>query len=613
MAQDQVFSIQIVGLNHSGEGVGRKDGRVVFVPYAAPGDLARVRVVEERRGFARAELLSLEKESPDRVLPPCPLYLQCGGCQLQHISYDAQLAYKKRRVEQALRRIGKLEGVPVGDCLPAPRTFHYRNKARFSYSACLPPGRAARVSQQQAPCDGSLGAGELSVGDPGKPCGTRGIRDPRDVGETRSAGDAWGGRGGRGGHGGHNGCNCRCADDARSGFVSGFYGRRTHDVVDLNECLIQSDTNNKVFQALNALVTERAIPVYGDGILDEGILKHLVVRCAGDGEQALAVLVGSGGPLRDVDQVALDLMARVPELVGVVEETEDVVSAASGTSTPGLSRGVGPGRDARPRSWGHASPTVVRGTGLLREHILGLEFVVSAESFLQVNPEGMEVLYREALRAAGLSGDEVVLDAYCGVGTISLLLARECRHVYGIEAVCAAVADARRNAGLNRLENCTFIAGRAEDVLSGRSGRPPGRPGRTAYAGGERDRQAVRAVLGVGGGTAGNLGYEETKRDEHAPSRGWEAGWETSALTRCVDVVVLDPPRAGCGGHALHAVAHLEPDRTVYVSCDPETLARDLALLARAGYRTASVQPVDMFPQTAHTEAVALLLRSSLD
>jgi len=119
MAQDQVFSIQIVGLNHSGEGVGRKDGRVVFVPYAAPGDLARVRVVEERRGFARAELLSLEKESPDRVLPPCPLYLQCGGCQLQHISYDAQLAYKKRRVEQALRRIGKLEGVPVGDCLRA--------------------------------------------------------------------------------------------------------------------------------------------------------------------------------------------------------------------------------------------------------------------------------------------------------------------------------------------------------------------------------------------------------------------------------------------------------------------------------------------------------------
>ncbi|MGE5592390.1 MAG: 23S rRNA (uracil(1939)-C(5))-methyltransferase RlmD [Betaproteobacteria bacterium] len=505
MGQGGVFSVHVTDLNHSGEGVGRKDGRVVFVPYAAPGDAAVVRIVEERRGFARAELLSLEKESPARVLPPCPVYFQCGGCQLQHISYDAQLAYKRRRVEQALRRIGKFDDIPLRDCLAAPSVFHYRNKARFSYSA-------------------------------------------RRGGET--------------------------------GFVSGFYGRRTHDVVDFNECLIQHRTNNEVFQALNALLARRGTPVWsgdvrelgaagGSGVCAaadphaesgrvrarpprRGALKHLVTRCNRDGEQALAVLVPGDGHLNEVEQIADELMVAVPKLVGVVEEVEEVEPAARGAEEPG--------QGSRLRQSRRAAPRVVKGVGFFRERILGLEFMVSADSFLQVNPEGMEVLYNEVLRAADLSGGEVALDAYCGVGSISLVLARRCRQVFGIEEVRSAVADARRNAALNSLTNCDFIAGKVEDVLA------------TEFE-------------GAAGGPA----------------------QAASCLPRSVDVVVLDPPRAGCDAKALRALAFLEPSRIVYVSCDPETLARDLRILAGIGYKLASVQPVDMFPQTAHVETVVLM------
>ncbi|MCR4402535.1 MAG: 23S rRNA (uracil(1939)-C(5))-methyltransferase RlmD [Firmicutes bacterium] len=490
MEQDQVLRISITDLNHSGEGVGRKDGRVVFVPYAAPSDEALVRIVEERRGFARAELLSLERESPNRVLPPCPVYLQCGGCQLQHISYDAQLAYKKRRVEQALRRIGKFDGVLVKDCLAAPSTFHYRNKAKFSYS--------------------SRGGGA-------------------DVPD----------------------------------FVSGFYGRRTHDVVDLNECLIQSDTNNEVFQALNAIIARGGVRVWQGGAAKcagaggraaaGGAIKHLVARCGREGAQAIAVLVTAEGRLRGIERVADELMLAVPKLAGVVEEVEPAKGRGSGgrdeESACGGHRDDGEGvQGSGARPLRDDAPRVVRGVGFFRDRVLGLEFTVNAASFFQVNAEGMEVLYEEVLQAADLSGGEVALDAYCGVGTITLALARQCRHVYGVEESPSAVADARVNATHNRVTNCSFVAGRVEDVLTAK------------------------------------------------------------ILPRHVHTVVLDPPRAGCDPRALHALSLLGPGRIVYVSCDPETLARDLRILADSGYEVASVQPVDMFPQTSHVETVVLLL-----
>jgi 23S rRNA (uracil1939-C5)-methyltransferase len=190
------------------------------------------------------------------------------------------------------------------------------------------------------------------------------------------------------------------------------------------------------------------------------------------------------------------------------------------------------------------------GPGRIVDRLGGLMFEISPTSFYQVNAVQADVLYRLALAAARLTGDEFAVDAYCGVGTISLFLARQAARVVGIEAEVEAVEDARRNARLNGIRNAEFTAGAVEDVLP---------------------------VLA----------------EEQRP-----------------DVVVLDPPRRGCRREVLEALIHTGVPRVVYVSCDPATLARDLRILADGGYRVWEVWPVDLFPQTGHVESVALLTRA---
>ncbi len=197
--------------------------------------------------------------------------------------------------------------------------------------------------------------------------------------------------------------------------------------------------------------------------------------------------------------------------------------------------------------------TLLHGTPQIEEHLLGLRYRISPLAFFQVNPVQTEVLYQTAVDFAGLTGHETVFDLYCGTGSISLALARAARLVIGVEEIAPAIDDARENARLNGLETRTrFEVGRAEDVLP---------------------------VL---------------IRDEGVRA----------------DVAVVDPPRKGCDPRLLEAILTIAPPRFVYVSCNPATLARDLAILARGGaYRLAAVQPVDLFPQTAHVETVVLMSR----
>ncbi|HBI05275.1 MAG TPA: 23S rRNA (uracil(1939)-C(5))-methyltransferase RlmD, partial [Paenibacillaceae bacterium] len=179
-----------------------------------------------------------------------------------------------------------------------------------------------------------------------------------------------------------------------------------------------------------------------------------------------------------------------------------------------------------------------------------IKFAISARSFYQVNPVQTERLYSKALEYANLTGKENVIDAYCGIGTISLFLAQKAKHVYGVEVVPDAIEDANRNAALNGMENVTFAVGEAEKVIP--------------------------------------QWYKE----------GHQA-----------DVIVVDPPRKGCDDALLQTMIEMKPERIVYVSCNPSTLARDLRVLEDGGYRTVEVQPVDMFPQTGHVETVVLITR----
>ncbi len=193
---------------------------------------------------------------------------------------------------------------------------------------------------------------------------------------------------------------------------------------------------------------------------------------------------------------------------------------------------------------------VIYGDGKINDYIGDLVFEISPLSFFQVNPSQTEVLYNKALEYADLKENDTVFDIYCGIGTISLFLAQKAKKVYGIEIVGDAIKDAKINAKLNKLENTEFFVGKAEEVVP-------------------------------------KL-YKEGKT---------------------ANVVVVDPPRKGCEESVLDTIVSMEPDKVVYVSCNPSTLARDLAYLDERGYKCKEIQPVDMFPHTMHVESVALLYR----
>lgn len=309
--------------------------------------------------------------------------------------------------------------------------------------------------------------------------------------------------------------------------VAGCYARGTHRIVDVADCLIQHPTANKVLRAVREQVLRFGIPPY-DEATHTGVLRHVLVRVSHLSGEAMCILVTRTAELPHDHELAGALMAAVPELASLWQNINPRrTNVVLGDESVHLA-----GRE-----------TLIDRIGDLRFHI-------SPRSFYQVNPVQTEVLYSKALEYAALSGDEVAIDAYCGIGTITLFLARRAGHVYGIEVVPEAVRDARANADLNGITNVTFLEGDAAAVLP-------------------------------------RLAQEEVR-----PA-----------------VVVFDPPRKGCDPPALEAAAAMGPERIVYVSCNPATLARDMARLAALGYRPVEVQPVDMFPHTAHVECCALLVR----
>lgn len=450
IAVGEQISLAIEGLTHDGEGVGRHLGFTVFVPGAVPGDLVSARVISLKPAYGRALLENVAQAAPTRVSPSCPVYADCGACQLQHLDYGAELKQKRQWVVDALLRIGKLKDVSVHDTLAMAEPWRYRNKAQFP------------LGQQ----DGRI--------------------------------------------------------------VAGGFRQRSHQVIDVEDCLIQHPLNNRVLQQVKQLAEAFHLSTY-DETNGQGLLRHVLVRTGFQTGEALAVLVTTGEQSAKKEQLAAELMRRVPELVGVVENINcRRTNVILGDQT-----------------------VLLAGRDYLEDELGGLRFRVSARSFFQVNPLQTEVLYCTALKYAGLTGKETVIDAYCGIGTISLFLASHAKEVIGVEVVAEAIADAKLNAELNGIKNARFIVGEAEKVIP------------------------------------------------------WL--YRTSGLR--ADVMVVDPPRAGCDEKLLEMMAIMRPERVVYVSCNPSTLARDLNYLDHHGFSVREVQPVDMFPHTTHVEIVCLLER----
>jgi 23S rRNA (uracil1939-C5)-methyltransferase len=441
--------LTIDDLAFGGEGVGRADGYVIFVPGGVPGDRVQVRLEQARSRFGRGVIESVEAPSPDRVEAPCPYFGRCGGCRLQHVAYPAQLAFKAKQVADVLERLGDVTGFELRPILGAPEIYGYRNKMEFTVT------RAA--------------SGEIVVG----------LHE----------------------------------------------AARYDAVLDIERCLLQSSAMNALLEEARRFFVEQGLSVY-DQESGEGLLRFLMLREGRGTGEVMANVVTAAPAVSELAPLGERLRSRVPATGSVVMNVNPKkASVAAGVEEHLLS-----GRDH------------------VRERIGGLTFQISANSFFQTNTVQAERLFEQVLAAAELGGGETVLDLYAGTGAISLLLARRCRRVYGIEVAQAAVDDAGRNAAVNGIDNCTFLAGEVRFVL----------PALIA--------QDVRA-----------------------------------------EVVVADPPRAGFHPRALSALVRLAPARIVYVSCNPATLARDVAELVREGYRLRWVQPIDMFPHTPHIEAVARL------
>lgn len=311
------------------------------------------------------------------------------------------------------------------------------------------------------------------------------------------------------------------------GIIAGFYERQSHNIAGIDDCVIQHSVVGEVVKTIKEYMKDHRIQPY-DEKTGDGIIRHILVRTGFYSEEIMIVIVATRRDFPGKDELVKRLRITIKGVMSIILNINDRrTNVILGGECITL--------------WGQDYITEVMDNLALR---------VSPLSFFQVNPVQTLVLYNKVLEYAGLRGHEKVIDAYCGIGSISLFLARKARKVYGIEVVDTAVEDARVNAKINGIGNTEFISGLAEDIMP------------------------------------------QLYRDGIRP-----------------DVVVLDPPRRGCEKGLLDAVVSMQPERVVYVSCNPATLARDLKYFANKGYSTLEAQPIDLFPHTAHVEAAVLLQR----
>ena len=320
--------------------------------------------------------------------------------------------------------------------------------------------------------------------------------------------------------------------DKEGKLVAGYYAGRTHSIIDIRDCALSPEKNEEILRTVLAFAEEYKISAYDEGT-GTGLLRHLLVREGFSRGQVLICLVINGRKLPKSDVLA----SRLKEIFGVTSICLNVNTKRTNVIL---------GREVIP----------LFGEPWITDTLLDYSFRISPLSFYQVNPAQTVKLYGKAVEYAALTGEEIVFDLFCGIGTISHFLSAKAREVYGVEIVPEAIEDAKANARRNGITNMKFFAAAAEDVA-------------------ER-------------------GYFD----------------EENPLVR-PDVIVLDPPRKGCEESLLRVIRELAPDRIVYVSCDSATLARDLKILCEDMYELERVCACDMFPQSCHVEVVVLLSKNT--
>ena len=454
MKKDDLIEVTIEDLSEEGTGIGKFEGMTFFIKDAVIGDRVRAKIMKMKKNYGFARLMEVLTPSPDRVEPLCPVARQCGGCQIQAMSYEAQLAFKTRKVESNLKRIGKFEEIPMESIIGMEDPFHYRNKGQFPFGKNR---------------DGKI--------------------------------------------------------------ITGFYAGRTHSIIENTSCHLGKEVNEEILEKILAWMNVFHVEPYNEAT-GKGLMRHSLIRCGFRTGEIMVCLVINGRKIPG-EEALVDSLKIIPGMTSIsLNVNKEKTNVILGREVINL--------------WGRP---------YIEDYIGEVKYQISPLSFFQVNPVQTERLYGKALEYAGLTGEETVWDLYCGIGTISLFLARKARKVYGVEIIPDAIEDARRNASLNGFTNTEFYVGKAEEVLPEKY-----------------EKEGVRA-----------------------------------------DVIVVDPPRKGCDETLLSTMVKMQPERIVYVSCDSATLARDLRYLCDNGYELKRVCPADMFPQTVHVETVVLLSHKKAD
>ncbi len=459
------YRVRCKGLDAEGRGIVEFNGRKFAIKGLLPGELATMELVYRAKDTG-ARLCQVLEPSSDRVEPACGVFDKCGGCQLLHMSVEAQRAFKQGLCEDLLGGFGKVRPI-----LTAENPKNYRNKVHAAFArkrvGGVPAGKGAYKSGK------------------GSPAG-------------------------------------------RSKIISGIFEEESHRVIETTDCLIQDKRAAEYLRTVRKLMQDTHTEPYNEDT-GRGTLRYVFLRMGRKSGEVLMALVTGTPEFPAKAKFAAEIKKKHPEIVNLLHN-------------------INPQKNSMVLG---KKETVLYGNGYITDTLCGHTFRISANSFYQVNSEQTEVLYKTAVELAKITKKDTVIDAYCGIGTISLMAADYAGKVIGVEVNAQAVKDAKDNAKRNHCTNVEFIC---QD--------------------------------------AGAFMREQAKRGT-APQ-----------------VVIMDPPRVGSDDAFLSSLVTMAPERVVYISCNPETQARDLKKLVAKGYKVEVIQPVDMFPGTKHCECVVLLSRS---
>lgn len=435
-----------IDYSHDGRGVVKIKGIPIFVPDLLIGEEAEIEIIRQEKKYGLGRRGQLLVTSKSRVEPICPVYKECGGCQLQHMNYQEQLQMKQNRLEQALRRIGGLNPTML-PIIGMDNPYFYRNKVQVPY----------------------------------------GVNQKNEI-------------------------------------IAGFFKRGTHDIVDTKKCYIENEESDEIIIFLKTLFKKYDISPYNID-LDKGVIKTVLIKKAITTNQVMVVFVTRTTAIPHTNELTRDLLLKFPNIKTVVHN----VSNLKTTKMLG------------------DKENILYGPGYIEDVLLGVRFQISARSFYQVNPQQTKLLYEKVVEFAEFKGTETVLDAYCGIGTIALIVAKQVKKVIGVDIVGKAIEDANNNSKLNNIKNVEFVAADVNDYVS-----------------------------------------------------------KVETLKEKMDLIIVDPPRDGLDQKFIDILLKTKPKKIIYISCEPSSLARDLKQLSRY-YKLQRTQAVDMFPQTYHVEAVVSL------